>query len=905
MFFNLDGYTKCLDGVGMNKYGNCMCLSGMEANAEGLCVDASGTYDPYIYKKGRVSQNESSPFSVIQNRVRGLVKLIMILSITLIGFKTLITGVDVRKFDVKKISLYLVKFGLIWYFAVGSAWQQQFAPAVLNASQEFSSIIVKTYYPVVGGECPTGTVRESDVVDGDRVVDGQRNCICEGNRIWNNLNSFCECPEFSVWDSTAGLCQATIPNMVWDAENNRFICEEGKVLNEARDQCICEGNMVLQNNGSCACPDNSSFSDEENGVCECDESFVWDVNTGSCTSLILSNDLTFWLDAADASTITLNGSTVSQWDDKSGSGLHVTQGAADNQPTYVTGELNGKAVVSFDSNDTLARASVLGSSLFSANETTIFIVNKHDVLGEHIPFVWSYGVGDRVSIHNPWVDGVVYWDAPITSGRIGQGGHNAKIGWAVWGFVKESVTASQVYYNGSSLFSGTYASSPINTVLSATLEISTAPYPFVGDIAEIIVYNRALSSAEIDTVETYLANKWFSGADYDRTIPLNPFSTIRSNTNVALEIGDEVEIDYSSPLYDGCYFDPDDYPAGKGYLATFDAFDCKIARYIGYGPEVSVPSIMALIIPGLFFGKLGVLFVVLSLSFAILIILITIRVVTTFLLSIFAIILLIYISPIIIPLVLFEKTKGIFGAWLTNLIGFIVQPIMLFAYMAVFLNVTEPILLGSAYYEGDTKGARRLVCDRPYQVSVPTTTITSVGGTSVAIEEVGVESVVVNPVIGAVGNPNTDSLLCLFGNHSESLLGSMAHSSGVTGIGISVSVIKDAVGAGSVGGFFIKLLTIFKGVLLAYLFYMLVDQIPKVSSQISGSASLEPSTPGFKKTMERMYGGIAFGRKLGRDAAVGTFNRGERVKKPLKDAKIRRTEVAEKRAKEAQKEDSE
>ena len=38
-----------------------------------------------------------------------------------------------------------------------------------------------------------------------------------------------------------------------------------------------------------------------------------------------------WLDGADASTITLNGSTVSQWNDKSGNGRHVSQATASQQ----------------------------------------------------------------------------------------------------------------------------------------------------------------------------------------------------------------------------------------------------------------------------------------------------------------------------------------------------------------------------------------------------------------------------------------------------------------------------------------------------------------------------------------------------------------------------------------------
>ena len=49
-----------------------------------------------------------------------------------------------------------------------------------------------------------------------------------------------------------------------------------------------------------------------------------------------------WWDAADSSTVTLNGSTVSEWRDKSNSGFHLSQATAANQPSYDTASLNGK-----------------------------------------------------------------------------------------------------------------------------------------------------------------------------------------------------------------------------------------------------------------------------------------------------------------------------------------------------------------------------------------------------------------------------------------------------------------------------------------------------------------------------------------------------------------------------------
>lgn len=61
----------------------------------------------------------------------------------------------------------------------------------------------------------------------------------------------------------------------------------------------------------------------------------------------LGASLALWLDADDASTITLNGATVSQWRDKSGNSRHVSQGTPSLQPAYLAANLNGKAGIDF------------------------------------------------------------------------------------------------------------------------------------------------------------------------------------------------------------------------------------------------------------------------------------------------------------------------------------------------------------------------------------------------------------------------------------------------------------------------------------------------------------------------------------------------------------------------------
>jgi hypothetical protein len=52
-----------------------------------------------------------------------------------------------------------------------------------------------------------------------------------------------------------------------------------------------------------------------------------------------------WWDAADSSTITLNGSNVSEWADKSGNGRTLSQATALAQPPYQAAAINGRNAV--------------------------------------------------------------------------------------------------------------------------------------------------------------------------------------------------------------------------------------------------------------------------------------------------------------------------------------------------------------------------------------------------------------------------------------------------------------------------------------------------------------------------------------------------------------------------------
>jgi hypothetical protein len=58
-----------------------------------------------------------------------------------------------------------------------------------------------------------------------------------------------------------------------------------------------------------------------------------------------------WLDAADASTITISTGGISEWRDKSGNSRHATQSNTTRRPTVSAGALNGYNVATFDGID--------------------------------------------------------------------------------------------------------------------------------------------------------------------------------------------------------------------------------------------------------------------------------------------------------------------------------------------------------------------------------------------------------------------------------------------------------------------------------------------------------------------------------------------------------------------------
>ena len=215
-----------------------------------------------------------------------------------------------------------------------------------------------------------------------------------------------------------------------------------------------------------------------------------------------------WLDAADSSTITLNSTTVSQWNDKSGNGRNFSQATAARQPSYQASGINAKPSVAFTgSNDHfMTAASVLPSgstagSIFWVQTTEADPSTNSNNLGSLISKDWGGSTNDN---HVPYTEGSIYF-AGFSTTRPSVGNPsvslvNPRI------LSHESTNGSVAFYiDGSSFF--TSASNTFSNT-ATTKRLGQASSKFTGQVAELIVLSNIPTTTDRQLIEGYLAHKW-------------------------------------------------------------------------------------------------------------------------------------------------------------------------------------------------------------------------------------------------------------------------------------------------------------------------------------------------------------------------------------------------------------
>jgi hypothetical protein len=189
---------------------------------------------------------------------------------------------------------------------------------------------------------------------------------------------------------------------------------------------------------------------------------------------MLTDGLTLWLDTADSDTVkTDNQGRVIRWDDKSANHSEVVCANADRSPKLSSNPIAGKKVV--DSGPLR-----LNARIAELRQVTFFIV----AASPRRPTAWE-------RLISTWNKANQDWEAPNFCLTVDGGGN-------------PQVFLPRVF---------SYRSQTPRTLQNLTIGGSAMGnfQNFTGQIAEIMLYDRALRDEEEEAVIDYLTEKWQLG----------------------------------------------------------------------------------------------------------------------------------------------------------------------------------------------------------------------------------------------------------------------------------------------------------------------------------------------------------------------------------------------------------
>ena len=233
---------------------------------------------------------------------------------------------------------------------------------------------------------------------------------------------------------------------------------------------------------------------------------------GADTSTFISQTFTptsisgcsFWLDGADKSSMTFSGTSITQWNDKSGNGYNATVASGKTAGIYSSSNkcVNFPAsttgyVTSYPANPSTETMFVVANNTSPSGNNNIVIGGQRGA--RSLGFGYSGSNGSTAAC--AYLNNEVAWLATTAAGSYAAG--TTAI---ISGYVNGSSSYISINGGGFSAAGGTGFSSGTTTYLG--VDTTTPNYYFIGLVMEVIFYNSVLTNTQIAQVNTYLQQKW-------------------------------------------------------------------------------------------------------------------------------------------------------------------------------------------------------------------------------------------------------------------------------------------------------------------------------------------------------------------------------------------------------------
>lgn len=229
----------------------------------------------------------------------------------------------------------------------------------------------------------------------------------------------------------------------------------------------------------------------------------------------LSGSLALWLDASDSAYSTACGYDVASdeggvgcWQDKSSNAIQLI---GNGSPTYVSGGLNGKPAIRFNSNSNQYFNNSIASLDLSGNAITIITVSNLGPAGASSTPIFYIGDSMKIGQYIETMSNYYGFEVPASPSNV----MGVPFDFALAGNSAIFTTTADVntntvgiFWNGNAYSLSSYSLSSIPSMFIYIGYDSSLGSYLDGHIAEIIVYNRVLTAAERQGVEKYLSNKY-------------------------------------------------------------------------------------------------------------------------------------------------------------------------------------------------------------------------------------------------------------------------------------------------------------------------------------------------------------------------------------------------------------
>lgn len=220
-----------------------------------------------------------------------------------------------------------------------------------------------------------------------------------------------------------------------------------------------------------------------------------------------SDTTTMFTDTAGTTSVSADNDAIARINDKSSGGYNLTQATAANQPAYKTSIQNSLSVARFSS-DWLSSSSNF-SITGSANRSVFTVASRSATGGFYCIVGWGANVTMQFARFNAEYSLRFTGAAKIYSTAVAQNT------WAIWSVIGGGSTLGDydAYFDDGSVATPSSTlnlSATINTassVLNVGASIANGDL-FFGDIAEILIYDSALSTSDREAVRDYLNAKW-------------------------------------------------------------------------------------------------------------------------------------------------------------------------------------------------------------------------------------------------------------------------------------------------------------------------------------------------------------------------------------------------------------